>query len=273
MIGSQVAKIIESKSADFPVGKHVVGNFGWRTHTISDSTRNPVPRDIPPYIYPDTGDLPLSLSLGILGMPGNTAYFGFLDICKPKPGEVVVITGAGGAVGSHVGQIAKIKGCSVIGLAGSDEKCQWLKSLGFDHAINYKTQNIRKALAEAAPQGVDCYFDNVGGEISSVIIQHMKEHGRISVCGSISSYNNARGDLPKASIIQPAVVFQQLTMRGFIVTSWLDRWNEGIKQNQEWVKEGKLQYKETVTNGFENMPKAFIGVLAGENTGKALVKV
>lgn len=272
MIGSQVAKIIQSKNKDFPVNKYIVGQFGWRSHTISEG-KSVSPDVMPPYILPDFGKLPLSLALGSLGMPGNTALFGFLEICKPKAGETVVVTGAGGAVGSHVGQIAKLKGCNVIGITGSEEKCKWIKSLGFDHAINYKTANLHTALAEAAPRGVDCYFDNVGGEVSSIIIQHMHKFGRVSVCGSISSYNSDIRNLPKATVIQPSVVFQQLEIKGFVVSNWSNRWMEGIKQNLQWIQEGKVKYKETITDGFENMTKAFISLLNGENVGKAVVKV
>lgn len=149
-------------------------------------------------MLPAFDKLPLSLGVGILGMPGNTAYFGFLEICQPKAGETVVVSGAAGAVGSVVGQIAKLKGCRVIGFAGSDEKCQWLTNeLGFDHAINYKKSDHRLALSKAAPNGVDCYFDNVGGELSSTVIQQMNLFGRVSVCGSISSYNGPTDELPK----------------------------------------------------------------------------
>lgn len=272
MIGGQVSKIVESKNAKFPVGKFIANYFGWRTHTIATPEKIEDPES-GIYLLPDFGQLPLSLGLGMLGMPGNTAYFGFLEICRPKAGETVLVTGAAGAVGSHVGQIAKIKGCKVIGIAGSDEKGQWLKSLGFDHVINYKTENVHKELSKVATKGIDCYFDNVGGEISSIILQHMNKNGRIAVCGSISSYNNDARSLPKATIIQPAMVFQELCMEGFIVHRWRGRWIEGIVQNLEWLKEGKLQYKETVTQGFENMLKALNGVLLGENTGKAIVKV
>nr|CAD7260676.1 unnamed protein product [Timema shepardi] len=202
----------------------------------------------------------------------NTAYFGFLEICKPKPGEVVVVSGAAGAVGSIVGQIAKIKGCKVIGFAGSEEKVKWLvDKLGFDAAYNYKTKDIAEALEEAAPEGVDCYFDNVGGRLSSAVIQKMRLFGRVSVCGSISSYNSR--SLPEAPIIQPAVLVNQLTMQGFVVGRWIDQWQDGLKQLVQWTKEGKLKYQETVTEGFENTPKAFMSMLKGENLGKAVVKV
>ncbi|XP_001603755.1 prostaglandin reductase 1 [Nasonia vitripennis] len=275
MIGSQVAKIVESKNPNYPVGKRIVGYMGWRSHTVLNpekpASKDQIMKDRP-YIIPDLGDLSPSLALGVLGMPGNTAYFGFLEICAPKAGETVVISGAAGAVGSHVGQIAKIHGLKAIGIAGSDSKCKWLvDELGFDRAINYKTENIAAALKEAAPDGVDCYFDNVGGDISTTVIYQMREFGRVSICGSISSYNS--DSLPKTRILQPAVVFNQLKMEGFIVTRWSDRWLEGIEKNMQWIREGKLKYKETVTEGFENMFQAFHGMLKGENVGKAVVKV
>ncbi|KAK5647447.1 hypothetical protein RI129_002339 [Pyrocoelia pectoralis] len=273
MIGLQVAKILKSNNKEFTVGKYVVGHFGWATHTISDglSTNADYPQF--PYIMPDFGQLPASLSLGALGPTGNTAYFGFTEICKPQAGETVVITAAAGAIGSHVGQIAKIKGCRVIGITGSDEKCKWLKSIGFDVAINYKNSTWINALSEATPRGIDCYYDNVGGEISSSIIQRMCKDGRVAVCGSISSYNCDVHSLPKATMIQPWIVFQQLEVRGFVTKKWSHRWMEGIKENLKWIQEGKLRYKETVTEGFEYMPRAFIGLLNGENIGKAIVKV
>ncbi|XP_049949184.1 prostaglandin reductase 1-like [Schistocerca serialis cubense] len=270
MIGSQVARIVESRSPDFPVGKYVVGYWGWRDRTVADTKNH---NDLwAPILAPDVGDLPLSLCLGVLGMPGNSAYFGFLELCHPKTGEVAVVSGAAGAVGSIVGQIARIKGCRVIGFAGSDEKVKWLKDeLGFHHAYNYKSMDVATALKEAAPEGVDVYFDNVGGKLSSDVIYNMRTGGRISVCGSISSYNST--EIPTAPILQPAMIFKELKMEGFLVKRWLDRWDEGIKQNIQWIKQGKLKYRETVTEGFENMPKAFIGMLKGENVGKAVIKV
>lgn len=194
-------------------------------------------------------------------MPGNTAYFGLLELCTPKSGETLCVNAAGGAVGSLVGQIGKLKGMKVIGIAGTDKKCEWIvKELGFDHAIN----------------GIDCFFDNVGGEQSSEVIELMNEFGRISVCGSISVYGNlgmGSATYPKVPAVQPAFVFKQLKMEGFIVSRWLDRWMEGILQMAEWIKEGKIKYHETMTEGFENMPQAFVGMLKGESTGKAIVKV
>ncbi|XP_076278691.1 prostaglandin reductase 1 isoform X2 [Lasioglossum baleicum] len=277
MIGSQVAKIIESKNSEFPVGRKIVGDLGWRTHTILNprnfSDANVTSRK--PMLVPDLGNLSSSLCLGALGMPGNTAYFGLLEICTPRKGETLVVSGAAGAVGSHVGQIGKhVVGMNVIGIAGSDEKCKWLvDELGFDHAINYKTENVKTALKKAAPKGVDCYFDNVGGDISSIVIYQMNPYGRVSVCGSISTYNEDPASLPKTTILQPSLVFNQLKIEGFIVTRWNKRWMEGILKNLQWIQEGKIKTRESVTKGFENMFEAFSGMLKGKNTGKAIVQV
>ncbi|EFA06605.2 Prostaglandin reductase 1-like Protein [Tribolium castaneum] len=183
-IGSQVAKVIESRNPKHPKGEHLVGRFGWRSHTICDSKSDF-------WVVPDLEDLPLSYSLGVLGMPGNTAYFGFLEICQPKPGQTVVVTGAGGAVGSIVCQIARIKGCTVIAIAGSEEKIKWLSNdLKFEHVLSYKDDDFGAKLEQVTPEGVDCYFDNVGGEVTSVVLTRMNEFGRIAVCGAVSGYNN-----------------------------------------------------------------------------------
>ncbi|CAK1580400.1 unnamed protein product [Parnassius mnemosyne] len=272
MIGGQVARIIASRNKNYPVGAYVAGSFGWRTHTICNPNKPPNMGFLPLNMLPDISPHPVSLGLGILGMPGNTAYFGLKEICKPQRGETIVITGAAGAVGSHVGQIGKILGCRVVGFAGSDEKCEYLeKELKFDRAFNYKTVDIKAALRESAPNRVDCYFDNVGGEISSTIMSYMNKNGRVAVCGSISSYNDAV--LPKVTILQPAIVFKELKVEGFLVNRWADRWSEGIKANLAWLREGKLQYQEKVYHGFDNMVEALVGILRGENIGKAVVKV
>lgn len=223
------------------------------------------------YILPKCDGHPTSLGLGLLGMPGNTAYFGFLKLLEPKAGETIVVTGAAGAVGSLVGQLAKLNGCRVIGFAGSDDKCKWLESeYGFDKAINYKSQNLFKHLKEASPKGVDMFFDNVGGEVSSLIFSRMNNFGRVAVCGAIGSYNS---DIPKVNAVQNVFVFKQLKMEGFLVWRWSDRWMEGISEIAKLVQEGKLKYHETVTEGFENTPQAFIEMLRGKNYGKAIVKV
>ncbi|XP_075977903.1 prostaglandin reductase 1-like [Anticarsia gemmatalis] len=275
MIGGQVAKIIASRNSEYPEGTWVMGHFGWRTHTISKPENEKFCMQ-KPFLYklPDFEDLPVSLALGVCGRVGNTAYFGFTQICQPKPGETVVVSGAAGAVGSHVGQIAKILGCRVIGFAGSDEKCKWLTNkLGFDCTANYKTTDLAQFLKENAPNGVDCYFDNVGGEISSTVLSQMNQYGRVAVCGAISSYNETDPAKRKATILQPFIVSKQLKIEGFLVNRYADRTIEGVNQNLKWVKEGKLQYREHITDGFETAVDAFIGLFRGENTGKTLVKV
>ncbi|KAF2900198.1 hypothetical protein ILUMI_05993 [Ignelater luminosus] len=270
--GSQIAKIIDSRSKQYPLDTYVIGDFGWRSLTTGEEEAKDPELSI--RILPDFAKLPLSLRLGVLGMPGSTAYFGFLEICEPKAGETVVVSGAAGAVGNHVGQIAKIKGCTVIGIAGDDEKGKWLvDELGFDHFINYKKPYLAKTLAQYAPSGVDCYFDNVGGEISSTVLSQMNLFGRVSVCGSISSYNADYSHLPKATITQGFIVMKQLKIEGFVVHRWDNRQNEAFQQNLQWINEGKLKYKETVTEGFENIFKAFISMLQGGNIGKAIIKV
>lgn len=269
----QVGKVEESKDPNYAVGTKVVTHKGWCDYCIVNPSLPTAPGQSI-YKMPDMQGLPESLAVGAIGMPGVTAYFGFLEICKPKPGETVVVTGAAGAVGSLVGQIAKIKGCKVIGFAGSDDKVQWLEQdLGFDRAFNYKTVNVTEALKQAAPNGVDCYFDNVGGEISSQILGQMNVMGRISVCGSISSYNVDPAQMPKATVVQPAMVFKQLKMEGFLVWRWDGRWPEAFAQLTDWIKSGKMKAREHISEGFENLYDAFVGMLAGKNFGKAVIKI
>ncbi|KAM3938384.1 prostaglandin reductase 1-like [Leptodactylus fuscus] len=266
MIGSQVARVIESKNSAFPVGGYYVGNAGWRTHFVSDG------KGLHPLLPEWPESLPRSLALGTVGMPGLTAYFGFLEICNPKKEDVVLVNCAAGAVGTVVGQIAKLKGCKVVGSAGSDDKIQYLKEIGFDEAFNYKTvSSLEEALKKASPEGYDCYFENVGGKFGDAALQQMKDFGRISVCGAISMYNDA--ERPSGPYIQPLILFKQLRMEGFLVTRWADRYAEGQKQLLQWVLEGKVKYHEHITKGFENMPAGFIGMLNGENTGKAIIQV
>lgn len=200
-----------------------------------------------------------------------SAYFGFLKLCRPQPGETVVVSGAAGAVGSLVGQIGKIMGCTVIGIAGNDAKCDWLtKTLGFDYAINYKTDEVARKLKEFAPDGIDCYFDNVGGELSSIVIGAMCLFGRIAVCGSVSTYNADEEPLVRQFLGD--FVAKQLSMEGFLTARFVDIWTEGVEQMRQWVLDGRIKYGETITVGFENMPQALIGMLRGDNTGKAIVK-
>jgi prostaglandin reductase 1 len=261
-------RIVESKNAKFPVGAKVFAQCGWRTHTVI-KPETFAQHEL--YVLPDFASLPYSFGLSVLGMPGNTARFGFLEICQPKEGEIVVVTGAAGAVGSIVGQIAKIKGCKVIGFAGSDDKCKWLEDeVGFDKAINYKSPDVEQQLKAAAPEGIDCFFDNVGGKLGHMINEHMRMFGRISICGAISTYNDEDVLIPAFKTFHR----RNLKMEGFNVhVRWSSRFMEGIVGNLEWVRDGKIKYEETVTDGFENMPQAFIALFSGANTGKAVVKV
>jgi NADPH:quinone reductase len=206
-------------------------------------------------------------------MPGMTAYFGFLDLCQPKEGETAVVSGAAGAVGSLVGQIAKIKGCRAVGIAGTDDKIDYLvNELGFDAAFNYKTtQNYGAKLRELCPNGIDCYFDNVGGAITDAVLFNLNTFARISICGQISQYNLEKPEMGPRLILQILLV-RQARAEGFIVSRFANRFEEGMKQMAEWLKAGKLKYEETIEQGFENMPRAFLSMLQGKNTGKQLVK-
>lgn len=264
MIGTQVAKVIQSKNPAFPVGSHVVGRGGWRTHTLSDGT------DLIPIMADWPQDVSLSLALGTIGMPGLTALYGIEEVLGLQKGETLLVNAAAGAVGSVVGQIAKIKGCKVVGSAGSDAKVAYVKELGFDEAFNYKTvSSLEEALRKAAPEGYDCLFENVGGSFSSVALNQMKDFGRIAVCGSISTYNDAApqtGPYPHLTMI-----FKQIKMEGFMQSRWEHKHPESLKRLMGWLKEGKIKTREHVTNGFEHMPAAFMGMLKGDNIGKAVV--
>ncbi len=263
MQGGAVGEVVESRNPAFAAGDFVVGMMGWQEYAVTDGQGL---QKLNPQLAP------VSTALGILGMPGATAYFGFLEICQPKPGEAVVVSGAAGAVGTLVGQIAKIKGCHVVGIAGTDEKVDYLvKDLGFDAGFNYKTtQDYSAKLKELCPNGIDCYFDNVGGDITSAVFANLNTYARVSICGQISQYNLAKPALGP-NLLLPILV-KQVRVEGFIVLRFWDRMGEGITQLAEWLREGKLQYREEVVEGFENIPKAFIEMLTGKNTGKMLVK-
>ncbi|MGG1246891.1 NADP-dependent oxidoreductase [Bacillus spizizenii] len=263
--GGVIAEVV-SDGEHLKKGDIVIGNLGWQEFSaVSESALRKI----------DTSLAPASAYLGILGMTGLTAYFGLLDIGRPKEGETVVVSGAAGAVGSTVGQIAKIKGARVVGIAGSDEKIAYLKQeLQFDEAINYKTvDDIQKALADACPNGVDVYFDNVGGPISDAAMNLLNEFARIPVCGAISSYNAESEADDMGPRVQSKLIKTKSLMQGFIVSDYSDRFPEGAKQLAEWLKDGKLHYEETITEGFENIPDAFLGLFKGENKGKQLIKV
>ncbi|XP_053607436.1 prostaglandin reductase 1-like [Plodia interpunctella] len=271
----QVGVVKESKDPKYPVGSRVVTHRGWCTYSIINMSIIPTGRSDKQYALPDLKGLPLSLAVGAIGMPGVSAYLAFMEIGKPKPGDTVVVSGAAGAIGTIVGQLAKIKGCRVIGFAGTDRKVAWLeKELGFDKAYNYKTTDIAKVLSEAAPGGVDIYYDNVGGELSSTVMYQMNNGGRVVIVGSISSYSSLKLDeLPKVTVLQPAIVFKSLKVEGFIVWDWFSRWHEAFEDIIKLIKSGQLKAPEHVTEGFDNLFDAFIGMLHGENFGKAVVKV
>lgn len=257
-----VGEVVESRSPKFQSGDIVTGMFGWRLYNVAKAEGL---MKVPPGV-------PVSTALGVLGMPGLTAYFGLLDICQPKEGETVVVSGAAGAVGTTVCQIAKIKGCRTVGIAGSDDKNQYLRDeLGVDATINYKNAGIQQALKEACPDGVDVYFDNVGGEVSDAVWPLLRQGARISICGQISLYNLDKPDVGPRP--QPYLLVNRALMKGFIITDYAARFGEGVRQLAEWLAAGKLKYAENVVEGFENTPQAFIGLFTGENLGKQIVKV
>jgi len=258
-----VGEVVESRSPKFQPGDTVTGMFGWRLHNVVKAVGL---MKVPPGV-------PVTTALGVLGMPGLTAYFGLLDIGQPKQGETVVVSGAAGAVGMTVCQIAKIKGCRVVGIAGSDEKNRYLTDeLGVDAGINYKNPGgIREALKEACPKGIDVYFDNVGGEVSDAVMPLLNHGARVIICGQISFYNMDRPDVGPRP--QPYLLVNSALMKGFIITEYAPRFSEGVKELAQWLSEGKLKYAESVVEGFENTPRAFIGLFSGENLGKQIVKV
>lgn len=262
--GSVIAKVVDSKSDNYKTGDVVVGNLPWQKDFIATD------KDLRKI---DTDAAPASYYLSILGMTGLTAYFGLMHIGKPKACETVVVSGAAGAVGIVVGQIAKIHGCHVVGIAGTEEKTKMLtQEFGFDEAINYKTTaDINKSIAAVCPKGIDVYFDNVGGDISDAVIKNINFHARIALCGQIALYNNT--ETAMGPRLQPMLLTRSVLMQGFIVSNYQAQFPEGIKMLSQWVKEGKLKFTETIEHGFENLPKALLGLFNGENTGKMIVEV
>jgi hypothetical protein len=259
-----IAEVVESNHAGFNTGDHVSGILEWKEYQTSHGEGL---RKV------DANMAPLSAYLGVLGMTGLTAYLGLSEIGKPKKGETVVVSGAAGAVGSVAGQIAKIMGCRVTGIAGTDEKCALLTTeFGFDTAINYKsTGNMRKAIAAACPNGVDVYFDNVGGSISDAVLVKINQFARIVVCGAISLYNEKA--LPQSLSVQPFLVRNSALMQGFIVNDFASKFPEAMKHLSQWLAEGKLNHVETIVEGFDQIPQAFIDLFDGRNKGKMVVKI
>ena len=263
--GGSLAIVEESKVPHVKAGDIVQGGMhgGWQEYFI-------IPGEEAAAI-PLVESIPLTALISVLGFTGPTAYFGFLDIGQPKKGETVVVSAAAGAVGSIVCQIAKIKGCRVVGIAGSDEKCNWLKNdLKVDEVINYKKDDILESLKEKCPEGIDIYFENVGGETLDAALTLMNNYGRIPVCGLISMYNDWETPGPK---MFRNILMKRLTVKGFLVSDYLDRYAESLEALSEWMAEGKIQYKVDIVEGIENAPSAVNKLFTGENTGKLVIKV
>lgn len=259
-----IAEVIESKHADFKKGDFVSSNLEWKEFQIS------VGKGL---VKVNKTKAKLSSYLGILGMTGLTAYLGLLEIGLPKKGETLVVSGAGGAVGTVVGQIGKLHGCHVVGITGSDNKVALLTSkFNFDHAINYKTaKNLKDALKMACPNGVDIYFDNVGGEISDAVLANINKYARLPVCGAISLYNETEVQLGPR--LQPTILTKSATMRGFIIGDFAEKFPAAIKQLSAWLKDDKITFSETLVKGFDNIPQAFIDLFDGKNKGKMIVEI
>jgi NADPH-dependent curcumin reductase CurA len=264
-IASKVlAEVADSQNPGFNRGEFVSHYLPWKEYQVSDGTG---------LVKVNAAAAPLTTNLGVLGITGLSAYFALLDIGQPKAGETLVVSGAAGAVGSIAGQIGKLLGCRVVGIVGTDEKAALIKSkFGFDEAINYRTTtDMPAALAAACPNGVDIYFDNVGGPISDAVLASLNLYGRVAVCGTIANYNDTEQALSPS--ILPLVVYKFLTIRGFLIADFASRFPEGLAQLAAWLKEGKLTYAETIVEGFERLPEAFIGLFEGQNEGKMIVKV
>ena len=262
MVGGTAGEVVESRNPKFKPGDKVVGAFGWQQYGISDGKGLNVV---------DASRIPLQAYLGVVGMPGVTAWVGLLDLCQPKEGETVVVSAASGAVGSVVGQIAKLKGCRAIGIAGGKAKCDYVvNELGFDACIDYKAGRLNEELKAATAKGIDCYFENVGGEILDAVLRRMNAFSRIAVCGLISQYNATE---PYGVKTFQSILVNRIKVQGFIVSDRLELWGKAIPELAGWVAGGKLKYRETVAQGLENAPRAFIGMLKGENFGKQLVKL
>ena len=264
IVGEVVGRVIESNDPRFAPDDIVEGMLGWQEFAVSQAKAL---RKIDPAAGP------ITTALYVLGVPGLTAYFGLLEVCKPQPGETVVVSGAAGAVGSLVGQIAKLKRCRAIGIAGSQQKVDYLVGeLGFDGAFNYReTRDYSAKLKELAPNGVDVYFDNVGGNITDEVMRHLSNRARIAVCGQISQYNVIEPEMGPRWLSQ--LVAKQAKVEGFLVQQFADRYETGLKQLAAWLREKKIRYREDIMTGIENAPRAFIGMLEGKNIGKELVKV
>jgi NADPH-dependent curcumin reductase CurA len=261
MTSQSLGEVVESRDGRFSPGDLVLGQLGWQEYAVA---RGGALRRVPDLLDPPT------LALHVVGMTGMTAYFGLLDVAKPRPGDTVVVSGAAGAVGQVVGQIAKIAGCRTVGIAGGPDKCVDCTVYGYDVALDYKDEGFRDGLKAACPNGVDVYFDNVGGEVSAAVHNRLNVGSRIVICGQISQYNL---DRPEPTFHPSLLIVYRARMEGFLVTDYAHRFDEAAVRLATWVVEGKIKWREDVTEGLENAPAAFMGMLRGENRGKALVKV
>lgn len=258
-----IGKVIESLHPGFGVGDHVSGTLGVQEYATVDGK---VLSKIDPSVAP------LPVFLGTLGMPGMTAYFGLLDIGKPQPGETVVVSGAAGAVGTVVGQIAKIKGCRVVGIAGGASKCEYLtQTLGFDAAIDYKSEDVKKVLRQHCPKGIDVYFDNVGGEILDIVLTQLARKARIVICGAISQYNNTEGVKGPSNYL--SLLVNRASMTGMVVFDYANRYPEAGREMAGWLKSGQLKTREDIVTGIETFPETLLKLFRGENFGKLVLKV
>lgn len=261
MIGGTVGEVVASNNPKFAVGDKVVGMFGWQEYGVSNGAG---------LMKVDTTHVPLSAYLGPVGMPGVTAWYGLMQICKPKAGETVVVSAASGAVGSVVGQLAKAAGCRAVGIAGGPDKCAYVvNELGFDACIDYKAGDLYQQLKAATPNGIDCVFENVGGVVFDTVLKRMNAFGRIALCGLISGYNGQ--SMPMENV--RSFLVNRLMMQGFIVSEHGEFWPQALKELGMAVGTGKLKYRETIADGIQAAPAAFIGLLKGENFGKQLVKL
>ncbi|MBR0716448.1 NADP-dependent oxidoreductase [Bradyrhizobium liaoningense] len=266
MEAGTVCEVAASNNPNFAKGDIVLARAGWQTHAISDGKGL---AKIDPKLAP------ISTAVGVLGMPGMTAYTGLLDIGKPQPGETVVVAGASGAVGSAVGQIARIKGARAVGIAGGKDKCDYVKNeLGFDDCLDHRETEFAAKLKFACPKGIDVYFENVGGAVFEAVFPLLNPFARVPVCGLIAHYNDTDAKPPKwASSLMFAMLTKRLTFRGFIVSDFASRHGDFLRDMSGWVREGKVKYKEFVTEGLDSAPDAFMGLLKGANFGKQLVRV
>jgi len=266
MEGGTVCEVIASRDPGFAQGDIVLAHSGWQTHALTDSKRL---RKIDPALGP------ISTALGVLGMPGMTAYTGLLEIGKPQPGETVVVAAASGAVGSAVGQIAKLKGARAIGIAGGADKCRYVKDeLGFDDCIDHRDPDLAAKLKAACPKGIDVYFENVGGAVFEAVFPLLNAFARMPVCGLIAQYNDTAPTAPKwAGAMMRNVLTKRLNIRGFIVSDFAARHGDFLRDMSQWVREGKVKHREFVTEGLDSAPAAFMGLLKGANFGKQLVRV